>query len=340
MLLFRLLTGFCDFYGSNFGNSACITSRAINPSPGSYYVLDCSYSIMRIIGSGSVFYFSSSNPVKMLVESSSFYNCSSTDHGGAIHFNCMQNGGFVSHKVCATICYTNNPTEIARGQFIWTNINDTMINGVLLSSICLCSEAVRLQQWYSIALYKGNFRFKTTNSSKNTVHHIGIFGTSLCSSLSCGYNNFEQIFSPSGAHIMNAVTSLDNFIEFSNFINNTNQNSNRGIVDAFEYGIVNINDCVFTKNTGLLFSASIKFNLVAKNCYIFHENGDYQFNSTFLNCETREDVGSHNLLFFSTKYCHTLYRIPLIVPKFSCYIDSQNIRKYIISLLAETILID
>jgi len=336
--IFYLLSGFIDFFGSSVSSNSCVTQRAVNPSTGSYFCLDCSFSSMRISGSGSVFYFSTTSSVKLLVELSSFLNCSSTDHGGAIFFNCI-NGGFVSHKVCAGLCYTNNPSNIARGQLFFSTVNTTMINGVFMNSVVKCSESVRNLQWYSIALFEGNIRFKNTNSSQNSVEHVGMFGSNYAVSLQSEFNTFEHIYSPSGAHLANLADIQEFIVEASNFINNTNESGIRGIIDAFSNGRIFLQRCVFARNLGLLFCSTNKYSLTAKNCYIFHQNAVLEINATLVGCVFRDDIDRYHFMYHSTKHCQTDLLIPILAPRVSCFIEPQNIKKYIITMFSESLIV-
>jgi hypothetical protein len=143
------------------------------PSDTYVHVSNCLFrSIASTNGHGGA--ISCTSVAYLLVESSSFFSCSTSYcYGGAIYFS-NSNGQCVLHEVCGYDCYSTH-TSYPYGQFLSTNVNNAASskNYVNYSSIVRCVNE-RSGSRFTLYLYYGKIICPSINMSMNKCLHYTV----------------------------------------------------------------------------------------------------------------------------------------------------------------------
>ena len=263
-----------------------------------YNYFNCFFSRINIYsGSGGIIYAKDCKTIMKLINCI-FYNCFSTEWGGAIYFYCNLKGTNVKlNKICASNC-SSKYVQFAR---IVTFSNSNNIYDLI--SINLCGN--NPIGYTSLKIQIGNINFSNNNSSKN--YNIAVSGISInhptkLKSIFCTFiNNYVS---------SNSIIFLESFdmhfLSFYNIINNNSPKDN-SIIYVFQ-GEYIINNSILQNNTDILFS-TYNGKLHVSNCIIIHHQ-NYIFKDeihTFNNQINNFGIQTFFLIHFSTKYCNENY---------------------------------
>ena len=209
------------------------------------WVHDCIFELnSQYSGNGGA--ISCSTEGQMLVEMSTFSECTCTLNGGAIY---KKNGQSIIKKCCSIKCYSTGEYE---GQFIYNYLSSIdQKNRVLDSSI---SNSMQNREHpshgYTLYLWFGTIQIKTVNLSNNICDsHSAIYSSPYSSSsIQCSIS-YSSINSNEANQnrIIFFETNTKNEISQSNIINNiVPSNSKNGLIHC--NGPTNINDCCIMNN--------------------------------------------------------------------------------------------
>lgn len=169
ILIFHLNQGWnsTDIYEGEFAPEYYFNGQNLTtnntPSGGTIYIHECFF--YDILNQAITY----SNNGKMLVELSTFFNCSSSSNGGAIY----QSGGhFVLKKCCGVKYYSTT----GWGHFSFNQLSQSSKNNILDSSFSLCFNAKEnLTGWSALVLREGSIVIKILNLTKNKCEYNTAF---------------------------------------------------------------------------------------------------------------------------------------------------------------------
>jgi predicted outer membrane repeat protein len=255
-------------------SSQLFTSR-LNPSNISVYVSNCLFRDITSSSSGGALYCTSIT--YLLVESTSFFSCkTSNGNGGAIYFY-YSSGQCVLHGVCGYDCCT---TDSSDHQFAYILVNSAASskNNVNYSSIVCC---VNVNARFTLYLYYGKIRYQSVNSSMNKCR--GRTGICCWPSGNCSFSYSSFVDNNATVDVCITCYGTNHFeIKSCNILRNT-QNSLNSLGTFYTEGPLTIQDSCILEN---------------KATYIFHQANAYTI--TLSNCTVDSTSNNKNLIIQST----------------------------------------
>ena len=244
-------------------------NSTFSSSNSNIYVFDCFFTSIT----NQAIYLSSKG--KVLIELSSFNNCTSSQHGGSI---CRKGGQCVIHKCCSIQCYTTgDATSNGYGQFLFTDLTSGSKNNILDCSVSLSynpeTELSGLNA--PLCLQQGNVLIKIANISYNKCQ-----------------NNAASVLIPT------ITTGISNS-SFLNIVGNQATFSicyygNNAKMHSLLYSNIIENNCS-SQDEGMLFARN---PLDVKHCYLVnnhapiwfeaYSNDYYNGKITITNCTINE----------------------------------------------------
>ena len=213
--------GWDDFFEGKTINEEHNESSKFITLSGNAHVHNCIFSNMFYDGKGSCVNKDSGAEICLLIEWSSFTNCSSTNIGGAICFR--YNGEAVLQFVCSVNCSTTKDGQLC---FITVSNIETNKNFIIDSTI----TSTNTQGDYTLDHQRGKMVCYGTNVSNNKVSGIsGLYIANPTVSSSVAYSSFRN---------NNSSTSCIRMNRFENKITDTNVIDNDQISDLRGYGII------------------------------------------------------------------------------------------------------
>jgi hypothetical protein len=308
--MFQTKFGWSDFFSGSPATTlgpGYFNSRQ-TPSVSSIYVSNCLFNGCTSGSYGGALYCSSS-VTYLLVESSSFFSCKTSDlYGGAIYFYNTGSGQCVLYDVCGYDCYSSYSGTSYR-QFAYMGVNNVVSsnNYVNYSSISRCGN---MNSGSRYALYHdyGKICYISVNISMNKCNYYsGIYcypssdsSSATCSLLYCSFtdNSASQCtciwFNRAGAKYE---------IKCCNILRNTQVTNTHGTI--YTNGILNIEDSCILENTAstIFDSTSSSYPITLTNCTV-----DKTTNNGYLtirNTVTKSFILALNHM--STRNCHSEY---------------------------------
>jgi hypothetical protein len=306
--MYQQRTAWNDFFPnsptSNF-TSQKYTSRQ-SSSAAAVYVSNSLF-INCISGSdGAALYCSSPY---LLVESSSFFSCkSSNTWGGAICFYNTDNGQCVLHEVCGYDCCSTNTGE-SYGQFVYIRVKNDVSskNYINYSSISRCVSEIS-NSHYTMLITYGKICCPSVNSSMNKCnYHSGIYcipfidSSSITSSLL--YSTFADTNAFGYTCIYFNAQGAKYEIKWCNILRNTQDTTSYGTI--YTKGILSIDGSCILENTAanIFYSISSSYPITLSNCTV-----DKTTNNGYLttqNSFTKSFILGLNHM--STRNCNAAY---------------------------------
>jgi hypothetical protein len=256
------------------------------PSETSVYILNCLFrSITSVCNGGALF---CTSVTYLLVESSSFFSCKTSDqNGGAIYF--YNNGGqCVLHEVCGYNCNTTyTSSSYTYGQFACISVNNGVSskNYVNYSSSTRCVN-VNSNSYYTFCHQYGNICCHSINVSNNKCsYRPGIDCEPFCDSnsvtCSLSYSSFVDNIATACSCVMLWTMGAKYEIKCCNILRNTQDSLN-------SEGTIYINGNLMTKDSCILENN-------AK--YIFYQGS---YTTTLSNCTIDSNSSNRNINMQST----------------------------------------
>jgi hypothetical protein len=298
-------TGWSDYFTTTNPtnrSSQLYTSRE-NPSDASLYFSNCLFRSITSSSTGGALYCTS---VKyLLVESTSFFSCKTSNSGGAIYFS-NSGGQCVLHGVCGYDCCTTSSSDY---QFAHVYVNNDVSskNYVNYSSIVRC---VNVNAHYMLYLYYGKICFTSLNSSLNKcisrsgIHCVPNLEPSydICSLL---YSSFTDNNAVSHSCVAFWHYKAYSEIKSCNILRNTQDDLNTyGIITSCGYLMIE-DSCILQNTANCIFSQANTFTITISNCTVdsFSNNGYLTIQSTV----TKSFILVLNHM--STQNCHSEYDV-------------------------------
>ena len=239
MILLFLITYFLDFFPNDsfvelndYNNQLKITSS------NNYWIVTSIFKSLVNNGGGAISI--SQILSKMVIEYSSFINCSSSSNGGAIYS--LSTSSIILNCVCGEICKATS-----NGQFIY--INSDKINKIIFTSVIHCYPFPRTGT--SACFSVSSPRFENLNCSSIYLSQYSFGGPSYYTS-SINFTTVSNCYSDGtdGITISHYMTNAQYF--FLTFVNNSQSGTSNGLLHS-SYSTVSIFDSIFFSNSYYLF---------------------------------------------------------------------------------------
>jgi len=287
-------------------------SSRINSILNGFVVFYCCFESLRSDYGSSIFLSNSLS--KIVIDSSSFINCSSYYDGGSIYFYCPSESGCIVSRVRGFNCFCGNNNAWDRGgQFslIWTSL--TGKNYFFDCSVSYCSPSGSSTRRSSVLLRLGNQKVHSFNSSNNHLYRhssICLFGSNTLlmeygsivgnTAIDCMCFLFVQTITES------------NVIKF-NFVNNTSPYS--GLSLSEDCQTVYYLDCMIygKQNVHSLFSVTRSPNFVVNNCFI---SSGFVFGSMNGNNNTINEINTYSISHYYFENCYSIEKTKIMTRSF------------------------
>jgi hypothetical protein len=267
------------------------------------YVLNCLFISCMSSSYGGAFYCTS--VTCLLVESSSFFSCKTSNyHGGAIFLSCSSSQ-CVLHKVCGYDCCSthSNPSY----HFAYIYISDTVSykNYVNYSSVVCCVN-VNSNSYHTLGLFYGKICCPSVNFSMNKCYYQPIIchPSTDSSSATCSflYSSFaDNVVTGWGCFYLYRTGSKYE-IKSCNILRNTQNSGSYGII--YTTGNLNIDDSCIIENTATyIFYQDSSYTITLSNCTV--DKTTYNKNLVTRNTVTKSFI--HALNHMSTRNCNAEY---------------------------------
>jgi hypothetical protein len=221
-------------------------------APSVVYVLDCLFNCIKSTSNGGALHCTTNY---LLVESSSFFSCNTTNiNGGAIYFSNANSGECVLHEVCGNDCRSTCTNGISRGLFAYIIVRNAASskNYINYSSILRCRND-NFDSRQTVHLENGKICCQSINASMNKCYYRSGFiyypfidpNSATCSLLYSSFtDNNDLICNCIFLYVSNAKYE----IKYCNILRNT-QGSVGAEGTIFTYGNLMIEDCCILENT-------------------------------------------------------------------------------------------
>jgi hypothetical protein len=277
------------------------------PSATSVYVSNCLFKSITSGSNGGA--LSCSSATKMLVESSSFFSCSTSgQYGGAIYFSDTNNGQCVLYEICGYNCYSSN-TAGSYGQFARIDVYniDSSKNYANYSSISHCINEIT-SSLRTLYLCYGKIICESVNMSMNKcAFHTGVLSEPFLDSYYVtslySYSSFVDNFATNSICV--AFYRLGGYFEIKscNIVRNTQANLGKyGTILTNGNSMIK-NSCILKNKATYIFRQSSSYTITLSNCTV-----DSTSNNGYLTIQdTVTKSFIHALNHMSTRNCHSEY---------------------------------
>jgi hypothetical protein len=258
-------------------------------------------------GSNGGALFCSTSVTYLLVESSSFISCKTSDsNGGAIYFKNTNNGESVLYEVCGYDCYSTRTSSDGQFSYIYVNNGISSKNYVNYSSITRC-VIDNSGSYYMLYHYYGNICCPSVNISMNKCYsRSGFYGCpfSDSNSVTCSlsYSSFADNVANWYGCIKLWTSGAKYEIKSCNILRNT-----QGSLDTYgifrTYGNTMILDsCILENKANCIFFID-SYTVTLSNCTVDKTSS----NGNLITQNTVIKSFIHALNHLSTRNCRSEY---------------------------------
>jgi len=263
VLLHRVILGniiTCSFYDffpdiSDYYDNQSVNYRFICLK-GNYYIYCCFFFGLSSSSNGGAIFSDNSNSdlVYFVVEECIFTNCTVSSYGGAIYYSNYYGGNFAMSKICASYCYSSYTSSFSYLR--------TLKKGLCISnSISVSYSNHNGKSEHAIYFERGNQTHKLLNISHNTNDKYAAITSYNPNSLMMSHCNVQDNNATSYGIIYLYYSNQGDYLNYSNFIGNTQKIDNYGLIHNYN-GYLSIINCI------------IMNNMVNGNCYTFYSSGN------------------------------------------------------------------
>jgi hypothetical protein len=310
MLTFQMYirTAWDDYFTGSKTNYNSETYRSKPTLSGtSVYVSNC---LFRSFTSGSDGGALSCTSVSyLLIESTSFFSCKTSDnYGGAIYFE-NSNGQCVLYEVCGYDCCSTY-TGYSYGQFAYIVVNDVASskNYVNYSSVVRCVNE-KSGSHYSLGLVNGKICCPSVNISMNKCYwYSGIYCRSFkdSNSFTCSlsYTSFTDNNATDCVCISFLTGNANYEMKSCNIIRNTQCTlSLHGTFNVCDNVMIEDSCILENKANNIFYQQYSSCTVTLSNCTV--DSNSYNQNLVIRNTVTKNFI--HALNHMSTQNCHSEY---------------------------------
>jgi len=240
------------------------------------------------------------NNISLSLYSCSFYNCSSSDNGGAIHIESPIGGDIQFNKICFFQCFctgTNNNYPVGymsvdekkNNSHHYISTSSKYLN--TLTSICYCVK-------------KGIIEMGNLNFSKIMLTYQVTINPVYPTSSIISYSNFVGNYAAKSGFLY--FLGNKNKISYLNVVNNTQTENKEGIVHLYGGSNCTITYSSFCKNNYSLFSVPTGCSLLVEFSSIEHQSiWIISGSATITQCQVTYQVDIPTSVFplYYTYYC-------------------------------------
>jgi hypothetical protein len=290
-----------DDYFAGTSQAQLISQQTTRQTPSNQcvHVLNCLFQSITASSKGGA--LCSTSVTYLLVESSSFFSCKSSNQGGAIYSN-SNNGQSVLHTLCVNDCNGGS----VWGQQLCAFVSNTALykNYVNYSSFTRCVN----YQSESLSIYYGKVCCPSINLSMNKLStYSGVFFCTYVdtNSVTCSlsYSTIADTYSSSHSCFYFGTTGAKYEIKSCNILRNT-QGSLSSYGTIFTYGNTMIADsCILENNANYIFYQASSHPITLSNCTVDSTSNNGYL--TTLNTVTKSFILALNHM--STQNCHSGY---------------------------------
>jgi hypothetical protein len=349
VFLLRVRTAWGDYFPGTSPSQTFATTKYTtvqSTSSTNVFVLHCLFIGCTSTSHGGALACSSSVQ-RLLVESSSFFSCStSVNYGGAIYFSNTNSGECILHKVCGNDCISTY-TSSSSGQFTYVYVQNTVSNKnyVNYSSISRCVNH-NTNSYYTLNHYLGKFCFPSVNVSMNKCYHSsGINCPAIADSnyVTCliSYSSFTDNIASGYYCITQTRTAVRAEMKCCNILRNTQGTPNSGATIRFDGHTMIQDSCILMNNATYTFYAWSSYIITVSNCTV--DSTTHVNNLVLTNTITKSFI--HALNHISTQNCASEYDsvgtlTAIVSPKkkIFCYTYNCNFQARISDLFSLTYL--
>jgi hypothetical protein len=304
----NFLTAWNDFYNSQQPtpiNKQKHTSR-LSLSDASVYVSNCLFESITSTSNGGALCCSSS-VTYLLVESSSFFTCKTSDAGGAIYFANTNSGQSVLREVCGNDCWTTG-SSYSPFAYICVKNDATSKNYINYSSITRCVNDVS-GTWFITEFRNGRVCCLSFNSTMNRIaYRSGFYCNSFNDPNSVTGSLLYSSFTDNNATLHGCVrfegSCSNNEIKYCNILRNTQGSLNDQGTIVTDRSL-KIEGCCILENIAnyIFYQHSSSYTTTLSNCTVDKttNNGYLTIQSTV----TKSFILALNHM--STQNCHAEY---------------------------------
>jgi hypothetical protein len=234
------------------------------------HVSNCLLKFCTSTSHGGAFYCTS--VTYLLVESSSFFSCTTSNQfGGAIYFE-NSNGQCVLHEVCGYDCYSAYTSGSSVGQFAYIYVNNgaSSKNYVNYSSITRCVNE-RLDTHHMLRLIYGKICCPSVNISMNKCGYVSgiLFQASAVSDSVTGSLSYCSITD----NVANGATCIHPWyggsnceIKSCNILRNTQGTLNLGGTIYAKDNVKITDSCILENQATYIFNQGSSSTITVSNC--------------------------------------------------------------------------
>ena len=291
-----LLTTFSSFFGkepTHFYENI----EKNQPIDSGIYIKNSRYTDLY----GGTLYFSSEQLISVLIELSTFMNCSSTSSGAGVYFLCTS-GAIVLYKICAYSCFLASTNS---GQFAYLYTGSTNNNSIIFLNVQKCAPSYgSYNREFPLVMYYGNQIVSNNNFSYNFVYKFDLIGLYYMSSLSGQFNTFiyNQASNQYGSYFYSG--SGTTMLSRSNFLINY---QNDGLIYISSFCSFIMDECIFIDNHHFLYYCPSSYDYMTfKNCWIKNPFSIYSgpyYPAYFGLTSTSGLTETYSITHFITNYC-------------------------------------
>jgi hypothetical protein len=253
---------------------------------------------------------------RLLVESSSFFSCStSSGQGGAIYFSNTNSGECALYKVCGNDCSTSGSYDLFLCVYGQNTVSKK--NCVNYSSISRCVSP-NTNTAITLRIDNGKTYCQSVNSSMNKCNrHPGFYFYSSIdlNSVTCflSYSSFVDNIATGYTCIYQNRDSAKAEIKYCNILRNLQGTPNSYATIYFDGDSTVKDSCILMNNATYTFYAYSSYTITVSNCTM--DSTAYQNSVVFTNAATKSFI--HALNHISTKNCASEYDSAGILTVFS-----------------------
>jgi hypothetical protein len=311
MFFIRVRTAWDDhFYGSSPSQTFATTKYTTVQSTSStnVFVSNCLFIGCTSTSNGGALSCSGSVQ-RLLIESSSFFSCSTgSQYGGAVYFSNTNNGECVLYKVCGNDCISTY-TSSSNGQFAYVYVQNTVSNKnyISYSSISRCVNH-NTNPRGTIYLYYGKIYLPSVNISMNKCQYYSFiycfpFADSNYVTFLLSYSTVTDNIASGHTCIYQEKNAAKGEIKYCNILRNLQGTPNSVATIRLDGNSIISDSCILMNNATYTFFAHSSYITTVSNCTI--DSTTHQNSVIFTNTATKSFI--HALNHISTKNCAAEY---------------------------------
>ena len=265
------------------------------------------FNLISTSNGGAISLTSSCN---LSVFDSTFIECNSNSHGGAIYtlnlYNCYYS------KLCGYKCFAASSCQFISSSLI-SNLNNQ--NEYNFTSTLLCNHQF-YSNYYTNMLTYGHFYCTNSNFTKNYIGlHQGGIGSHGSNTVHLYFSSFIEIQSCMVFNIGSSVSTISLiYLKFLNVINCNKYGQSFGLICNSCQNMLYLQNSIFLNNDAFILDEHIS-KITVENCFMT-EITIIRGTPIIINCTTNGITSTFNIFHLNTYLCNGNFQIQSISLKF------------------------